>query len=247
LEKSVGSPISPEIRGIRGSPSGSSLLRERGRLNIEQIIADHHAPVYRYAYRLAGSVADAEDLTQQTFLVAQQKLHQLTDQDKARCWLFAVLRSCYYRQYRKRPPTPAASLELGIEQIPAREVDEDAWVDQEQLQAALDGLPVEFKVVVLLFYFEQKSYKEIAEELELPIGTVMSRLARAKGRLRQKLLQADDGDGGSPPAYDGSSKPPTYDGSPKPSAARNQPSLAADSATPLSDSVPTPGNSSHGR
>ena len=158
------------------------------RLNIEQLIADCHAPVYGYAYRMTGSVADAEDLTQQTFLVAQQKMHQLRDDSKAQSWLFAVLRSCYFRQHRKRTPIPAAKLELCVEEIPATVDADDFSIDSDDLQKALNGLPDEFKSVVLLFYFDQKSYKQIAAELDLPIGTVMSRLARAKSRLRKQLV-----------------------------------------------------------
>ena len=60
-------------------------------------------------------------------------------------------------------------------------------VDQEELGKALAELPDEFRLVVLMFYFEDLSYKEIAEQLELPIGTVMSRLSRAKGHLRRRL------------------------------------------------------------
>ena len=65
------------------------------------------------------------------------------------------------------------------------------WFDPERLQNALDQLPSRFKVVVLMFYFEECSYREIAEQLELPIGTVMSRLSRAKGHLRDAVLAAE--------------------------------------------------------
>ena len=67
-------------------------------------------------------------------------------------------------------------------------------MDLEQLQPALDELPEEFKVVVLMYYFEECSYKQIAEELDVPIGTVMSRLSRAKSHLRAKLATDDDSD-----------------------------------------------------
>jgi RNA polymerase sigma-70 factor (ECF subfamily) len=65
-------------------------------------------------------------------------------------------------------------------------------VDKEALQAAINGLPDEFKLVVVMFYFEQRSYKEIAEQLRIPIGTVMSRLTRAKSRLRACLLETSN-------------------------------------------------------
>ena len=67
---------------------------------IARLVVDHHADVYRYAYRLAGSSVDAEDLTQQTFLAAQLKLAQLRSSDTARAWLFTILRNCYLKSRR---------------------------------------------------------------------------------------------------------------------------------------------------
>lgn len=158
--------------------------------NIVELIHAYHAHVYRYAYRLVGNEGDAEDLTQQGFLVAQQKLAQLRDPTKARGWLFAIVRNCFLKQFRKSSPTPASSFEIDVNELP-HYVPREETIDSELLQAAVSQLPTEFKAVVLMFYFEERSYKEIAEQLELPIGTVMSRLSRAKGRLRGILLAAD--------------------------------------------------------
>lgn len=157
---------------------------------IVDLIHEYHAHVYRYAYRLVGNESDAEDLTQQGFLVAQQKLAQLREPAKARGWLFAIVRNCFLKQFRKSAPTPASTFEIDVNDFP-HHLPSDEAIDGELLQAAVNQLPSEFKVVVLMFYFEECSYKEIAEQLELPIGTVMSRLSRAKGRLRGILLAAD--------------------------------------------------------
>jgi RNA polymerase sigma-70 factor (ECF subfamily) len=155
-------------------------------IDLASLIAEHHADVYRYAFRLSGVEADAEDLTQQTFLLAQQRLHQLRDPDRVRGWLFAIARSCYLKSQRKRIPLPAGTLELDVDEIPDHVgVNE---IDSQLLQAAIDELPDEFKVVLVMFYFEDCSYKEIAAQLVIPIGTVMSRLGRAKGHLRRRLL-----------------------------------------------------------
>jgi RNA polymerase sigma-70 factor (ECF subfamily) len=159
-------------------------------LDIAQLVAEHHPLVYRYAFRLAGSTADAEDLTQQVFLIAQQKLSQLRDAQCARSWLCTVLRNCYLKSRRQRVPLPAASADLDVDQIPDDAVEHE--VDSERLQAALDALDDDFKITVLLFYFEHRSYREIAEALEIPIGTVMSRLARAKARLRRELTRPQE-------------------------------------------------------
>lgn len=158
-------------------------------LDITQLVADYHQPLYRYAYRLTGSTADAEDLAQQVFLIAQQKLRQLRQSKSVRSWLFAILRNCYLKSFRHRGPLSLAASNFDIESVPEKVLDQQ--VDSEQLQLAINELPEEFKLVVLMFYFEQRSYREIAETLQIPAGTVMSRLSRAKGHLRQRLFVPD--------------------------------------------------------
>lgn len=155
-------------------------------VDIRALVIAYHCDVYRYAFRLSGNETDAEDLTQETFLIAQQRLTQIREPDKAAAWLFAVLRSCYLKSKRKRQPINATGLELDVESIPDAVVEEA--VDREQLQLAINDLPDDFKLVLVMFYFEGCSYKEIAAKLDIPIGTVMSRLTRAKGRLRGKIL-----------------------------------------------------------
>ena len=153
-------------------------------LDVSPLVATHSAALYRYAYRLSGSVADAEDLTQQVFLIAQQKLAQLRDAKCAQSWLFTVLRNCYLKSHRQGLPLDRTG-EVDVDALPC-EIEADE-VDSERLQAAINELGDDFKTVVLLFYFEQRSYREIATILEIPAGTVMSRLARAKAHLRRRL------------------------------------------------------------
>ncbi|MEX2176002.1 MAG: sigma-70 family RNA polymerase sigma factor [Pirellulaceae bacterium] len=165
--------------------------------DLAALVVAHHAALYRYAFRLCGCAAEADDLTQQAFLVAQQKLHQLREAERAGAWLYAVLRSCFLKSLRKQRPVNAATVNLEMEEVaePTAAVEE---FDRERLAAALNELPDEFRLVVLMFYFEELSYHEIAAQLEIPIGTVMSRLSRAKGHLRQRL---------TPPAAVGSAVP----------------------------------------
>ena len=80
------------------------------------------------------------------------------------------------------------ALGLNLELVPAERQSDQAG-NSAALQAAIDELPAEFRVVVAMFYFEECSYREISEKLDLPMGTVMSRLARAKGYLRSKLFE----------------------------------------------------------
>ena len=166
------------------------MVDDHDALDVARLVAEHHQAIYRYAYRLTGSAADAEDLTQQVFLKAQQRLGQLRSAESVRSWLYTILRNTFLKSCQKRCPVPAANLSLNMELIPGRSAEE--WVvDQERLQAALDELPPHYRVVLTMFYYEDCSYREIAERLGSPIGTVMSRLARAKGHLRCRLFELE--------------------------------------------------------
>lgn len=157
---------------------------------IERLVVDHHASVFRYAYRLTGTAPDAEDLTQHAFLTAQANLGQLRSPESALSWLLTIVRNAFLKSYRRQVPIPAGNLELDVHSIPDGEVDDE--IDREKLQAALNELPEEFRLVLVMFYFEDRTYREIAEQLDLPPGTVMSRLSRAKNHLRRKLCAGEE-------------------------------------------------------
>lgn len=154
--------------------------------DIASLVREHHADVYRYACRLAGCPIEAEDLAQQTFLIAHRRLDQLREQERVRAWLLAIVRRCFLKSLRRTRPVAAQDLNFNVEEVADR-TPNISQVDREELHAALGELPDEFRVVLLMFYFEELPYHAIAAELELPIGTVMSRLSRAKGHLRKKL------------------------------------------------------------
>lgn len=156
-------------------------------LDLRQIVVQHHAAVYRYAYRLAGNQPDAEDLTQQTFLVAQQHLDQVKDANRVLSWLFSVLRNCFLKSCRQNRVLSQDGVEVDMAQVPEPMLADE--IDRAELQLALEALPDDFRMVVLMFYFEEYSYQEIADRMEIPIGTVMSRLARAKSHLRRWLTR----------------------------------------------------------
>jgi RNA polymerase sigma-70 factor (ECF subfamily) len=154
---------------------------------VRELVEAYYQDVYRYAFRLAGSHADAEDLAQQAFLIAHRKHHQLRQADKAKSWLLAIVRSCFLKACRRS--SPMTGQELVVENLPER-VTQNSDFDEERLQLAIDDLPEDFRIVVMMFYFEDLSYREIAEQLQIPTGTVMSRLSRAKGRLRHWLVSS---------------------------------------------------------
>lgn len=181
---------------------GEGLLVSTGPASAGQLAAlvmAHHAALYRYAYRLCGGAADAEDLTQQAFLIAHRKLHQLREPDRAAGWLFAILRSCYLKWRRKRVPLTSTVAEVNLGEVP-QDLPELQAVDSEELQAVLNDLAEELRLVLVMFYFEELSYKVIADQLEIPIGTVMSRLSRAKQKLRERLAPLNPETPSSEPA-----------------------------------------------
>jgi RNA polymerase sigma-70 factor (ECF subfamily) len=170
---------------------------------VQRLVDDHYAALYRYAYRLSGSSADAEDLTQEAFCKAQLNFGQLRDPARAKPWLFSILRNAYLHRVRADRQQHCVPLEdLGDLAGPLPEP--LPGIDPEELQRALNELPEVFRTPIILFYFEDFGYRDIAEQMDLPLGTVMSRLARAKAHLRSRLLgPAAEGNGHPRRATDG--------------------------------------------
>jgi RNA polymerase sigma-70 factor (ECF subfamily) len=154
--------------------------------NVQKLVDEYYEALYRYAHRLAGCAADAEDLTQETFCKAQVNLRQLRDPERAKAWLFRILRNAYLHKTRAEKNHRLVSLD-NLNDLPERLPAPLPPVDAEQLQQALNELPEVFRTPIILYYFDDFSYRDIAEQMELPLGTVMSRLARAKVYLRARL------------------------------------------------------------
>ena len=130
-------------------------------------------------------------MTQEAIGKALARLGQLRDPDRAKYWLFRILRNGYLHRARTERRHRTVPLDA------VGDVAEDApepppAVDSACLQKALDELDEAFRTPLILFYFEDFSYRDIADQMDLPIGTVMSRLARAKAYLRQRLAPHDD-------------------------------------------------------
>lgn len=155
---------------------------------VERLVDEHYQALYRYAYRLSGSGPDAEDLTQEAFCKAQLNLSQLRDWGRAKAWLFSILRNAYLHRVRADRQQPCVSLD-GVGELADASPEPLPDIDPERLQQALNELPEVFRTPIILYYFEDFSYRDIAGQMDLPLGTVMSRLARAKAYLRSRLLQ----------------------------------------------------------
>jgi RNA polymerase sigma-70 factor (ECF subfamily) len=154
---------------------------------VQRLVDEHYDALYRYAFRLSGSSADADDLTQETFCKAQANLAQLREPERARSWLFSILRNAYLHRNRDDRLHRCVPLEA-VGDLPEAAPDPLPEIDPERLQQALNELDEVFRTPIILYYFEDFSYRDIAEQMDLPMGTVMSRLARAKAYLRTRLL-----------------------------------------------------------
>ncbi len=156
---------------------------------LQALVEEHYEALYRYAYRLAGCATDAEDLTQEAFCRAQLNYAQLRDESRAKPWLFRILRNLFLHKARAAKNQPCLTVE-DLAEVPAHEETEIGPIEPGRLQAALRELPELYRTPLILYYFDDFSYRDIAEQMDLPIGTVMSRLARAKNYLRLRLLES---------------------------------------------------------
>src|ERR1022692_4879450 len=123
---------------------------------IEALVEAHYAALYRYAYRLSGSAQEAEDLTQDTFCLAQHKLGQLREEAKAKSWLFTILRNAYLHRLRQAKQEKQVPLD-GLAEIPERGAESPTALDSVQLQKVLGELPEAFRTPMILYYFEDFS------------------------------------------------------------------------------------------
>jgi RNA polymerase sigma-70 factor, ECF subfamily len=159
---------------------------------LQRLVDDHYALLYRYAYRLSGTAEDASDLTQEAYCKAQAQFGQLRDPNRAKAWLFSILRNAYLHRVRAEKQHREVSLDWA-ESIACEPPESPPEIEPHRLQTALNELPEGFRTPLILFYFNEFSYRDIAEQMDLPIGTVMSRLARAKNQLRLRLAAVVDG------------------------------------------------------
>jgi RNA polymerase sigma-70 factor (ECF subfamily) len=158
--------------------------------DMEQLVDLHQATLYRFALGLTGSVHHAADLTQQTFLLWATKGHQLRDRTKVRSWLFTTLHREFLRMRRHEARHPHTDLDTAEMEMAAEEPEAWSRLDGRTVVEALHSVEEPFRAPLLLFYLEELSYSEIAEALEVPIGTIMSRISRGKTLLRHRLRDA---------------------------------------------------------
>jgi RNA polymerase sigma-70 factor (ECF subfamily) len=146
-----------------------------------QLVDAHYTPLFRFALSLTKNPSDAGDLTQQTFFIWAKQGHALREEAKAKSWLFTTL----YREFLR--------IRRRGERMTALEVDMVTGMDAGLVVEALQEVDEVYRVPLTLFYMQDLSYKEIADMIEAPIGTVMSRLSRGKAQLRTALARKEAG------------------------------------------------------
>jgi RNA polymerase sigma factor (sigma-70 family) len=156
-------------------------------VDFESLVACHYQPLYQFAFSLTRDEADACDLTQQTFCIWAAKGHQLRDGSKVKTWLFTTLHREFLGTRRKLVRFPHVELEQADAELPVVTPSSFNNLDSAQVLDALAQMDEIYRAPVALFYLQDHSYHEIAGILEVPIGTVKSRLARGLGRLHQLL------------------------------------------------------------
>jgi RNA polymerase sigma-70 factor (ECF subfamily) len=167
----------------------------------EALALEHFDALYNTAVRLTRSPVEAQDLVQETYLKAYRFFHRFELGTNVKAWLFTILRNTYINTYRK---ASRQQQQVDFDQIAPFYADTSSdleWTEggsteemlrhlvHDDVKRALDALPEEYRMVVLLADLEDFAYKEIAEIMECPVGTVMSRLFRGRRLLRKSLAE----------------------------------------------------------
>lgn len=208
---SMEGPSAPSRLSRRpGSHVSGPLTREQERL-FEELILPHEASLYGPAMSLTRSSSDAEDLIQDTLLRAFDRFDTFRSDGSPRAWLHTIMRNLFFNAYRKKSREPkqvsldqfdpagagsaggavAASLDSPNAQPPSFSSPERIVLSQMEGAAVLDAvkhLPQEYRQVVVLADIQGLPYQEIADQLDIPVGTVRSRLSRGRERVRRALF-----------------------------------------------------------
>lgn len=155
--------------------------------DFDQLVSDYYQPLYRFALSLTERESEACDLTQQTFFLWASKGQQLRDRSKVKAWLFTTLHREFLGSRRRNTRFPHHELESVERELPPVNPATVSAMDGQAVLQALMNVDEVYRAPLMLFYLEDHSYLEIAAILDVPVGTVMSRLARGKAQLRGLL------------------------------------------------------------
>ena len=181
---------------LRNAKATRAAVREE----FERVALVHLDILYNTALRMTGNVQDAEDLIQETYLRAYRFFDRFQKGTNCKAWLFKIMKNCFINRFRKKARAPSTVSFDQIEGAVGTESDDPVpvWMDsaslpsldelvEDDVKEALESLPLEFKTAVILSDISGFSYKEVAQIMDTPIGTVRSRLSRARSVLQRKL------------------------------------------------------------
>ena len=160
-------------------------------LEFENLVKLYYGDLYRFGFSLTGSEADAADLTQQTFYIWANKGHQLQNAASVKAWLFTTLHREFLKTCRRRNRFSSESIDELTKDLPDVPVDCVNRIDSRTLVRMLAEIDEDFRAPLVLYYMQDFSYKQIADVLAVPLGTVQSRIARAKMQLLRRLSEAN--------------------------------------------------------
>lgn len=176
---------------------------------LERLLERYGRRIYQLAYRMAGNEADAKDLTQEAFIRVYRAFRRIDPQANLDSWLYRIVTNLYIDMLRRRPKVRLESLDAPMvtargdemaREVPDERADPvaavlDAQLDAE-IQRALGALSAELRMVIVLSDIEGQSYEEISQALGIPVGTVKSRLHRARRMLQMRLRHLRPRQGG---------------------------------------------------
>jgi RNA polymerase sigma-70 factor (ECF subfamily) len=160
-----------------------------GDMDFEQLADEHYAPLYRFALSLSAHESDACDLVQETFYLLAKKGHQISDPSKVKTWLFTTLYRAFLGRRRRLvrfPHHELGEVEDELPEVPP----EPGRMDWALIAESLARLDETFRGPIALFYLEDYSYDEISKILEVPLGTVKSRMARGIAHLQRMMNES---------------------------------------------------------
>ena len=171
--------------------------KEAARIFVQEFMP-HVNSMYNFAYRLTFDEDDAKDLVQDTYLKAFRFINSFEQGTNAKAWLFRILKNSFINEFRKKSKQPAKVDYNEVESYyNSDDIDENITTDLrvetvqhmigDEITSALNGIPVDFRTVIILSDLEGFTYEEMSKILDIPIGTVRSRLHRARNMLKDKL------------------------------------------------------------
>lgn len=174
--------------------------REDARSVYETLVRRHGGDLYRLAYRLVGDAVEAEELVQETYFQAWRSIDLLREPEAGRAWLGTILRRRWMRGLReegRRPQQASGEADVDAAPSPLPGPDLGLLARRESVQAALGRLEPRFREPFLLVFLEGLSCREAAERLSIPLGTVLSRIHRARASLRVFLREEPEASRGA--------------------------------------------------